>query len=72
MKLTINDRYMAMHGLFCMFFCVSFGFISLYLQGCGMSNAGIGIMTYPRRTDWLTFPIPTSPGSVESAYHFSN
>ena len=45
MKLSINKRYMAMQGLFWMLFCVSFGFISLYLQGRGLSNAGIGIVT---------------------------
>lgn len=45
MKITINHRYMAMQGLFWMLFCVSFGFISLYLQGRGLSNAGIGIVT---------------------------
>lgn len=45
MKLTINNRYMAMQGLYWMLFCVSSGFISLYLQGRGLSNGGIGTVT---------------------------
>jgi len=34
-----------MQGLFWMLFCVSSGFISLYLQGRGLGNAGIGTVT---------------------------
>lgn len=45
MKITINNRYMAMQGLYWMLFCVSSGFISLYLQGRGLSNGGIGTVT---------------------------
>ena len=45
MKISINNRYMAMQGLFWMLFCVAFGFVSLYLQGRGLSNAGIGTVT---------------------------
>lgn len=45
MKITINNRYMAMQGLFWMLFCVSSGFISLYLQGRGLGNAAIGSVT---------------------------
>jgi PPP family 3-phenylpropionic acid transporter len=44
-KLSINTRYKAMQGLFWMLFCVSSGFISLYLQGRGLGNAGIGTVT---------------------------
>jgi hypothetical protein len=36
---------MAMQGLFWMLFCVSSGFISLYLQGRGLGNAEIGTVT---------------------------
>ena len=45
MKVTINHRYMALQGLYWMLFCVSSGFISLYLQGRGLSNGGIGTVT---------------------------
>lgn len=45
MKITINNRYMALQGLYWMLFCVSSGFISLYLQGRGLSNGGIGTVT---------------------------
>ena len=45
MKLSINTRYKAMQGLFWMLFCVSSGFISLYLQGRGLGNAAIGSVT---------------------------
>lgn len=44
-KITINNRYMALQGLYWMLFCVSSGFISLYLQGRGLSNGGIGTVT---------------------------
>jgi len=44
-KITVNNRYKILQGLFWMLFCVSFGFISLYLQGRGLSDAGIGIVT---------------------------
>ena len=36
---------MALQGLYWMLFCVSSGFISLYLQGRGLSNGGIGTVT---------------------------
>ena len=45
MKVTINHRYMALQGLYWMLFCVSSGLISLYLQGRGLSNWGIGTVT---------------------------
>lgn len=45
MKITINNRYMALQGLYWMVFCVCSGFISLYLQGRGLSNAAIGTVT---------------------------
>lgn len=45
MKVTINQKYMALQGLYWMLFCVSSGFISLYLQGRGLSNGGIGTVT---------------------------
>lgn len=45
MKLSINSRYKMMQGLFWMLFCVSSGFISLYLQGRGLGNAEIGTVT---------------------------
>ena len=44
-KVTINQKYMALQGLYWMLFCVSSGFISLYLQGRGLSNGGIGTVT---------------------------
>ena len=45
MKLSINNRYMALQGLYWMMFCAASGFISLYLQGRGLSSAGIGNVT---------------------------
>ena len=45
MNLSINTRYKAMQGLFWMLFCVSSGFISLYMQGRGLGEAGIGTVT---------------------------
>ena len=45
MKLTINNRYMALQGLYWMLFCIPASFISLYLQGRGLSNGGIGTVT---------------------------
>jgi len=36
---------MSLQGLYWMLFCVSSGFISLYLQGRGLSNGGIGTVT---------------------------
>lgn len=44
MKMSINSRYKALQGLFWMLFCVGSGFITLYLQGRGLSTAGIGIV----------------------------
>lgn len=45
MKMTINNRYKVMQGLFWMLFCVGSGFISLYLQGRGLGTVGIGTVT---------------------------
>jgi len=45
LKFTVNTRYKMMQGLFWMMFCVSSGFISLYLQGRGLGNGGIGTVT---------------------------
>ncbi|HOZ37330.1 MAG TPA: MFS transporter [Anaerolineaceae bacterium] len=45
MKVTINNRYMALQGLYWMLFCIPASFISLYLQGRGLSNGGIGTVT---------------------------
>jgi len=43
--MSINNRYKVMQGLFWMLFCVSSGFISLYLQGRGVGTGGIGTVT---------------------------
>ena len=45
MKLSINNRYKVLQGLFWMLYCVGSGFISLYLQGRGLGTAGIGTAT---------------------------
>lgn len=45
MKISVDSRYKMMQGLFWMLYCVSPGFVSLYLQGRGLSNAGIGMVT---------------------------
>ncbi len=45
MVISINTRYKFMQGLFWMLYCAGSGFISLYLQGCGIGTVGIGTVT---------------------------
>lgn len=45
MKLSVNNKYKILHGLYWMMFCVGTGFISMYLQGREVETAGIGVAT---------------------------
>lgn len=45
MKLSVNSWYKALQAMFWMLFCVGSGFISMYLQGRGLGDAGIGTVT---------------------------
>ena len=45
MKISVNTGYKVLQGLFWMMFCSGAGFVTLYLQGCGVGTVWIGVIT---------------------------